>query len=154
MIIPEEGGKLLTVSERGFGKRTEVSEFPSKGRAGQGVIGMQCSERNGELVGAVQVFDGDEIMLISNQGTLVRTRTDEISVLSRNTQGVRLIKVAENESLMSVERIAEPEETDEPNQDASEQGETEQENPEQGETEQANPEQSESGDSEAPDAAE
>jgi hypothetical protein len=67
---------------------------------------------------------------------------------------VRLIKVAENESLMSVERIAEPEETDEPNQDASEQGETEQENPEQGETEQANPEQSESGDSEAPDAAE
>lgn len=130
MIIPEEGGKLLTVSERGFGKRTEVSEFPSKGRAGQGVIGMQCSERNGELVGAVQVFDGDEIMLISNQGTLVRTRTDEISVLSRNTQGVRLIKVAENESLRSVERIAEPEEDESQETESGEAGSDESEAPE------------------------
>ena len=110
MIIPAENGKLLTVSERGYGKRTEVSEFPTKGRGGQGVIGMQCSERNGELVGAVQVFDGDEIMMISNQGTMVRTRTDEISVLSRNTQGVRLIKAAEDEKIVGVERIEEPDE--------------------------------------------
>jgi DNA gyrase subunit A len=109
LIVPEEGGKVLTVSENGYGKRTEVSDFPTKGRAGQGVIGMQCSDRNGALVGAVQVFDGDEIMLISNQGTLVRTRTDEISILGRNTQGVRLIKVADNESLIGVERIAESE---------------------------------------------
>ena len=107
LIIPAENGKVLTVSENGYGKRTEVSDFPTKGRAGQGVIGMQCSDRNGLLVGAVQVFDGDEIMLISNQGTLVRTRTDEISILGRNTQGVRLIKVASSEVLIGVQRIAE-----------------------------------------------
>lgn len=120
LIIPQEGGKVLTVSEHGYGKRTEVTDFPTKGRAGQGVIGMQCSERNGLMVGAVQVFDGDEIMLISDQGTLVRTRTDEISILSRNTQGVRLIKVASDESLVGVERIAEPEETDEKEESAEE----------------------------------
>ncbi len=125
MIIPEENGKLLTVSERGFGKRTGIEEFPAKGRAGQGVIGMQCSERNGELIGAVQVFEGDEIMLISNQGTLVRTRTDEISLVGRNTQGVRLIKVADGESLVSVARIAESDEEEseeggEPEGDAEE----------------------------------
>ncbi|NRB39639.1 MAG: DNA gyrase subunit A [Pseudomonadales bacterium] len=110
LIIPAEGGKVLTVSERGYGKRTEVTEFPTKGRGGQGVIGMQCSDRNGELVGAVQVFDGDEIMMISNQGTMVRTRTDEISILSRNTQGVRLIKAAEDEKIVGIERIEEPDE--------------------------------------------
>ncbi len=110
LIIPEEDGKVLTVSENGYGKRTEVEDFPTKGRATQGVIGMQCSDRNGSLVGATQVFNGDEIMMISNQGTLVRTRTDEISILGRNTQGVRLIKVAEDESLIGVERIAESDE--------------------------------------------
>ncbi|MCK5881909.1 MAG: DNA gyrase subunit A, partial [Sinobacterium sp.] len=110
LIIPAENGKVLTVSERGYGKRTEVTEFPAKGRGGKGVIGMQCSERNGELVGAVQVFDGDEIMLISNQGTMVRTGTEEISLVSRNTQGVRLIKVADNEKIIGLERIEEPDE--------------------------------------------
>jgi len=72
---------------------------------------MQCSDRNGNLVGAVQVFEGDELMLISDQGTLVRTRTDEISVLSRNTQGVRVIRLKEDEHLVGVERIAESENT-------------------------------------------
>ena len=110
LIIPEESGKILTVSENGYGKRTEIADFPTKGRATQGVIGMQCSDRNGSLVGATQVFNGDEIMMISNQGTLVRTRTDEISILGRNTQGVRLIKVAKDESLIGVERIAESDE--------------------------------------------
>jgi DNA gyrase subunit A len=113
LIIPQEGGKVLTVSERGYGKRTEVDEFPTKGRGGQGVIGMQCSDRNGLLVGAVQVFGGDEIMLISDQGTLVRTRTEEISILGRNTQGVRLIKLAADESLVGVERIEESDEESE-----------------------------------------
>lgn len=107
MVIPKESGCVLTVSENGFGKRTDVSEFPAKGRGGQGVIAMQTSERNGSLVGAVQVFDGEEIMLISDQGTMVRTRVDEVSVLSRNTQGVRLIKVKENELLIGLERIEE-----------------------------------------------
>ncbi|MFV8817095.1 DNA gyrase subunit A [Haliea sp. E17] len=109
LIVPREGGRILTVSENGYGKRTEVSDFPTKGRGIMGVIAMQTSERNGQLVGAVQVFDGDELMLISNQGTLVRTRSDEVSVLSRNTQGVRVIRTREGERLVSVERIDEPE---------------------------------------------
>jgi DNA gyrase subunit A len=112
LIVPAENGKILTVSQNGYGKRTEASEFPTKGRGTQGVIAMQTSERNGDLVGAVQVFDGDQLMLISDQGTLVRTRTDEISVLSRNTQGVRVIRLKEDEHLVSVERIAESEDED------------------------------------------
>ncbi|PCK10073.1 MAG: DNA gyrase subunit A [Alteromonadaceae bacterium] len=107
MVVPVENGCVLTLSENGFGKRTSVEDFPTKGRASQGVIGMQTSERNGALVGAVQVFNGDEIMLISDQGTLVRTRVDEVSVLGRNTQGVRLIRVKSGEHIVSLERIAE-----------------------------------------------
>lgn len=112
LIIPGEGGKVLTVSENGYGKRTEVSDFPTKGRGNQGVIAMQASDRNGTLVGAVQVFSGDELMLISDQGTMVRTRGEEISILGRNTQGVRVIKLKSGEKLVGVERIEEPE--DEP----------------------------------------
>lgn len=108
MVVPEEGGKVLTVSENGYGKRTEVTEYPAKGRGSQGVIAMQMSERNGCLVGATQVFEGDEIMLISNQGTLVRTRADEVSLSGRNTQGVRLIRVKEGEHIVGLERIEEP----------------------------------------------
>jgi DNA gyrase subunit A len=112
MIIPLEGGQILAVCKHGHGKRTSVTEFPTKGRGGQGVIGIQASSRNGAVVGAVQVFDGDEIMLISDKGTLVRTRVDEISVQGRNTQGVRLIKLKEGESLVGVERVEEPGEVD------------------------------------------
>jgi DNA gyrase subunit A len=113
LIIPAADGKVLTVSQHGYGKRTEVTEFPTKGRGGQGVIAMQTSERNGNLVGAVQVFAGDELMLISDQGTLVRTRGDEVSILGRNTQGVRTIKLKSGEQLVGVERIEEPEEVPE-----------------------------------------
>ena len=105
MVVPVDNGKVLTVSENGYGKRTPVEEFPSKGRGGQGVIAMAASERNGALVGAVQVLDGEEIMMISDQGTMVRTRVDEVSVLSRNTQGVRLIKLRESEHLKGAARI-------------------------------------------------
>lgn len=112
MVVPVENGKVLTVSENGYGKRTDVDDFPTKGRGSQGVIAMQCSERNGALVGAVQVLDGEEIMMISDQGTLVRTRVDEVSVLSRNTQGVRLIKVRDGEHIVGIERIEEPEESE------------------------------------------
>ncbi len=111
LIIPQDGGKVLTVSENGYGKRTDASDFPTKGRGTMGVIAMQISERNGGLAGAVQVFDGDELMLISDQGTMVRTRTSEISELSRNTQGVRVIRLKESEKLVGIERIAESEET-------------------------------------------
>ncbi len=106
LIIPEDDCQVLTVSENGYGKRTDVAEFPIYGRGGQGVIGMQTSERNGALVGAVQVADGGQIMLISNKGTLVRIRVDEVSVLSRNTQGVRLIKLKKDELLVGVEPVA------------------------------------------------
>ena len=106
LIIPEPDKQVLTVSENGYGKRTDTTEFPVYGRGGQGVIGMQTSDRNGALVGAVQVGDGDQIMMISDRGTLVRTRVDEVSVLSRNTQGVRLIKLKTDETLVGVEQVA------------------------------------------------
>ena len=109
LIIPARDGYLLTASENGFGKRTALDDFPLRGRGAQGVIAMQTSDRNGALVGAVQIFGGDEIMLISNMGTLVRTKGDEVSLLGRNTQGVRLIKLREEEKLNSVSRIEEKE---------------------------------------------
>ncbi|GAB2197045.1 DNA gyrase subunit A [Sessilibacter sp. MAH4] len=109
MVIPKEDGMVLTVSENGYGKRTLTSEYPTKGRGGQGVIAMAVSERNGSVVGAVQLFQGDELMLISDQGTLVRTRADEISLSGRNTQGVRVIKLKEGESLVGLQRIEESE---------------------------------------------
>ena len=98
-------GSVLTATENGYGKRTLVADYPVHGRGGQGVISIQSSERNGEVVGAVLVQDEDEIMLISNAGTLVRTRGQEISVLGRNTQGVRLISLHNGEKLVGVERI-------------------------------------------------
>jgi DNA gyrase subunit A len=114
MVIPEQDGLLLTVCENGYGKRTHISEFPTKGRGGKGMIAIQASDRNGPLVGVTQLFDGDEIMLISDQGTMVRTRGDEVSIVGRNTQGVRVIRLKENEKLVSLARIAEPEEDDQP----------------------------------------
>ncbi len=110
MLIPEEGSQILTASERGYGKRTAIDEFPEYKRGGQGVIAMVSNERNGKLVGAVQVLDGEEIMLISDQGTLVRTRVGEVSSLGRNTQGVTLIKLAKDEKLVGLERVQEPSE--------------------------------------------
>ena len=114
MVVPEQEGLLLTVCENGYGKRTHISEFPTKGRGGKGMIAIQASDRNGPLVGATQLFQGDEIMLISDQGTMVRTRGDEVSIVGRNTQGVRVIRLKENEKLVSLARIAEPEEDDQP----------------------------------------
>ncbi|MEA1605389.1 DNA gyrase subunit A [Pseudomonas spirodelae] len=108
MLIPEAGAQILTASERGYGKRTAMEEFPRRGRGGQGVIAMVSNERNGKLVGAVQVLEGEEIMLISDQGTLVRTRVSEVSSLGRNTQGVTLIKLAKDETLVGLERVQEP----------------------------------------------
>ncbi len=108
LIIPDADKQILTVSENGYGKRTNSVEFPVYGRGGQGVIAMQTSERNGAVVGAVQVYDSDEIMLISNKGTLVRTRVDEVSVQGRNTQGVRLIRLKEGEKMVGLERVDEP----------------------------------------------
>lgn len=117
MVVPESEGLLLTVCENGYGKRTQIDEFPTKGRGGKGMIAIQASERNGPLVGATQLFEGDEIMLISDQGTMVRTRGDEVSIVGRNTQGVRIIRLKENENLVSLARIAEPEQDEEQEQE-------------------------------------
>ncbi|CAI3787725.1 DNA gyrase subunit A [Pseudomonas sp. MM227] len=112
MLIPESGAQILTASERGFGKRTPLSKFPRRGRGGQGVIAMVTKERNGKLVGAIQSQEGEEIMLISDQGTLVRTRVGEVSSLGRNTQGVTLIKLVTDEKLVGLERVQEPSEVE------------------------------------------
>ena len=105
LIVVEGDGDILTASENGFGKRTESSEFPRKGRGTQGVIALQTTERNGRLVGAIQLTERHEILLISDQGTLVRTRASEVSQVGRNTQGVTLMRVAEGEKLIAVESI-------------------------------------------------
>ena len=105
LIVVDENGLILTASANGYGKLTEVAEFPVHGRGGQGVISLQTSERNGDVVAAVQVKPDDEIMLISSNGTLVRTPVKDISILGRNTQGVRLIRVDDDARLVSVERI-------------------------------------------------
>jgi len=112
IVVAPEGGDILTATARGYGKRTMLEEFPKKGRGTQGVIGIQCSERNGGLVSAVQVTEAHELMLISNQGTLVRTRVAEVSQLSRNTQGVTLIKLPADEALVSVVRLDAEEESE------------------------------------------
>ena len=103
----------MTVTENGFGKRTAIGQFPIKGRGGMGVISIRASERNGEQVGAVRVDEDDEIMLITDGGTLVRTPVDDISVQGRNTQGVRLIRVGSGQRLVGLARIEAIEDEDE-----------------------------------------
>ncbi|MEJ2577036.1 MAG: DNA gyrase C-terminal beta-propeller domain-containing protein, partial [Gammaproteobacteria bacterium] len=104
-LIVARGGDVLTVTANGFGKRTPQDQFPRKGRGGMGIISIKTSERNGEQVGAVQVADEDEIMLITNGGTLVRTRVDDVSRMGRDTQGVKLISLSKAERLIGIERI-------------------------------------------------
>lgn len=111
MLVLSEGD-ILTVTANGFGKRTRVDEHSRQGRGGQGVIGIQTSERNGPLISAKQVMDGDDVMLISNGGTLVRTSVEEISTLGRNTQGVTLIRLRNEEQLVGLARIEEEEESE------------------------------------------
>ncbi|MCF8779059.1 DNA topoisomerase (ATP-hydrolyzing) subunit A [Vibrio sp. IRLE0018] len=114
LIVPKNDGDVLTVTENGYGKRTVLSEYPTKGRGTQGVVSIKVSERNGSVVGAVQVEDGDEFMMITDAGTLVRTRVAEVSQVGRNTQGVTLIRTAEDESVVGLQRIDEVEETELP----------------------------------------
>ena len=105
LIIVDGDGDILTATQRGYGKRTPIDDYPKKGRGIQGVIGIQCSERNGSLVGAVQVSEDDGLMLISDQGTLVRTRAAEVAKVGRNTQGVTLIRLPKDEALIGMVRI-------------------------------------------------
>jgi DNA gyrase subunit A len=104
-LIVAEQGFILTASQNGFGKLTPLDEFPKHGRGGQGVIALQITDRNGRMVGALQVSVDDEIMLMSQNGVLVRTPVKDISVVGRNTQGVRLIRLEEGDQLSGLERI-------------------------------------------------
>jgi DNA gyrase subunit A len=112
LIITYAGGTILTATVNGFGKRTPVEDYPVKGRGTQGVITIKTSERNGEVVGAIQVKEDDDIMLISNRGTLVRTSVKGITEVSRNTQGVNLISLGEGEQLVAIERVEDIEDID------------------------------------------
>ena len=112
LVIPEADGQVLVASRNGKGKRSKISDYSIINRGGQGVIGMKLTAQHGELVGAVQVFQGDEVILISDQGTLVRIRTDQVSSQGRNTQGVRLINLTNNEHLVGLESVEEPEGND------------------------------------------
>jgi len=105
LIVVDEEAAILTATELGYGKRTATTEYACKGRGGQGVISIQTSDRNGAVVGAVQVSESDEFMMISDGGTLIRTSVEEVRVMGRNTQGVRLIRLSENEKLVELERI-------------------------------------------------
>ncbi|MCM2679346.1 DNA topoisomerase (ATP-hydrolyzing) subunit A [Echinimonas agarilytica] len=110
LIVPHSDGPILTVTENGYGKRTGIEEYPAKSRATQGVVSIKVSERNGKVVGAVQVDETDQIMMITNGGTLVRTKVDGVSQVGRNTQGVTLIKTAKDELVVGLQRIEEVEE--------------------------------------------
>ncbi|AEP29889.1 DNA topoisomerase (ATP-hydrolyzing) subunit A [Brumicola nitratireducens] len=112
LIVPKGEGDILTATENGFGKRTPIEQYPAKSRATKGVVSIKVSERNGLVVGAIQVDESKEIMLISDQGTLVRTRASEVSTVGRNTQGVRLIRTAEDELVVGLQRIDELEQED------------------------------------------
>ncbi|WP_019674258.1 DNA topoisomerase (ATP-hydrolyzing) subunit A [Arsukibacterium perlucidum] len=114
LIIPKGDGAVLTVTENGYGKRTALTEYPAKSRATQGVVSIKVSERNGLVVGAVQVSETDEIMMISNRGTLVRTRVKEVSEVGRNTQGVILIRTQEQEKVVGVAKVDEIQEQELP----------------------------------------
>ncbi|AEW44605.1 DNA gyrase, A subunit [Serratia symbiotica str. 'Cinara cedri'] len=106
LIVPRASGDILTVTQNGFGKRTAITAYPTKSRATQGVISIKVSERNGQVVGAVQVENIDQIMMITDAGTLVRTRVSEVSLVGRNTQGVRLIRTVEEENVVGLQRVA------------------------------------------------
>ena len=107
LIIPQPDAELLIASENGYGKRSNLEDYSVIGRGGQGVICMKVSERNGPVVGVIQIYSGDEVILISDQGTLVRIRGEEVSTQGRNTQGVRLINLASDESLVGLARVEE-----------------------------------------------
>jgi DNA gyrase subunit A len=118
-LIVVDDGHILTATEKGYGKRTAADDYPRKKRGGKGVIDIKTSDRNGPVVGAVQVQDDDEVMLITTGGTLIRTAVEGISVVGRNTQGVRLIRIGDEERLVEMERVATTGEED-PDDDAAE----------------------------------
>jgi DNA gyrase subunit A len=114
MEVVNLGVTLLTVAEKGFGKRTEISEYPVQGRGGKGVITMKTSERNGKIVGARQVTDDDDLMIITAKGQVIRMKVRGVSVIGRNTQGVKLIGIEQGDKVTGFARLAEKEDEEEP----------------------------------------
>ena len=119
LVVPKNDGAILTATQNGYGKRTQLSEYPTKSRNTKGVISIKVSERNGKVVAATQVEETDQIMLITDAGTLVRTRVSEVSIVGRNTQGVRLIRTAEDEHVVSLERVCDVDDEDEGSEDVT-----------------------------------
>ncbi|MBT3195140.1 MAG: DNA gyrase subunit A [Candidatus Ruthia sp.] len=119
LIVAEQDSPILTATEKGYGKRTALDEYRAQARGGSGVISIKTSDRNGKVVGAIQVTDEDEMMLISNKGTLVRARAADVSIIGRNTQGVTLINIAKGEKLVSVAKIAETNEEESDSENTS-----------------------------------
>ena len=107
LVVVNSNGAILTATELGFGKRTDIDEYRITGRGGQGVISIQVNERNGAVIRALQVMETDEVMLITDKGTLVRFKVSELSVIGRNTQGVRLISLSPGEKVVGMQRIEE-----------------------------------------------
>lgn len=120
LVVPKGEGAILTATQNGYGKRTQLSEYPTKSRNTKGVISIKVSERNGKVVAATQVEETDQIMLITDAGTLVRTRVSEVSIVGRNTQGVRLIRTADDEHVVSLERVCDADEEDSLEESSSE----------------------------------
>jgi DNA gyrase subunit A len=113
MEVVKPGGTLLTVTEQGFGKRTEIDEYRVQSRGGVGIINIQTSERNGKVAGISYVHNDDEVMLISQQGMILRMKAGGIRTIGRATQGVRLIEMEEGDAVVSVAKLAEREDEDE-----------------------------------------
>jgi DNA gyrase subunit A len=113
LIVAQETAPILTATEKGYGKRTNLDEYRTQARGGSGVISIKTSQRNGKVVGAIQVTDEDEMLLSSNIGTFVRARSSDVSIIGRNTQGVTLINIAKDEKLVSIAKIAESDEDSE-----------------------------------------
>ncbi|HHF3826514.1 TPA: DNA topoisomerase (ATP-hydrolyzing) subunit A [Haemophilus influenzae] len=120
LVVPKGEGAILTATQNGYGKRTQLNEYPTKSRNTKGVISIKVSERNGKVVAATQVEETNQIMLITDAGTLVRTRVSEVSIVGRNTQGVRLIRTADDEHVVSLERVCDADEEDSLEESSSE----------------------------------
>ncbi|WP_343184155.1 DNA gyrase subunit A [Buchnera aphidicola (Ceratovacuna keduensis)] len=108
LIIPKKNGEILTVTKNGYGKRTKISEFPIKSRATRGIISIKITKKNGVVIASIQVIKKNEIIIITNSGILVRTRVSEIGILSRNTQGVILIRTNKKEKVVALQKVTIP----------------------------------------------
>jgi DNA gyrase subunit A len=122
VVVDASTESILSVTENGFGKRTSVEDYPVRNRGGKGVFTIKTSERNGKAIGALQVVDDDEIMMITNGGKIIRTNMQNVRVIGRNTQGVNLFRLAEGEKVVGMDRVAEPsgDEEEEPDTSAEE----------------------------------